>query len=292
MQGSDSLYAERLTRYATMHGQLSSISDQRLTQIVTAATPHGTGIGGRSAELTVGGTRVFIKRVPMTDWELQPGHEGSSANIFDLPTYYQYGLGSSGFGAWRELAAHALTTSWVLDKEYVGFPLMYHWRVLPDTAPDRFTYRLGGLEGAVAHWDSSPAVRHRLEAISQSASSLVLFLEYVPHTLTNWLRNHRNDTGIYLWAAKELAHGTGFMSSREFIHFDAHFSNILTDGRQIYFADLGLALSCEFALSAQETDFLARHRVYDHCYTGSHLLSHYLTGKGYNKAEYEAVLND
>jgi hypothetical protein len=70
MRESDPLYAERLARYATVHGQLSATSEGRLAQMVMAATPRGTGIGGRSAELNVGGIRVFVKRVPMTDWEL------------------------------------------------------------------------------------------------------------------------------------------------------------------------------------------------------------------------------
>jgi hypothetical protein len=50
-----------------------------------------------------------------------------------LPGILQYGVGSAGFGARREPAAHIMTTKWVLGNEYAGFPLMYHWRVLPDS---------------------------------------------------------------------------------------------------------------------------------------------------------------
>lgn len=292
MQDSDLWYAERLARYEIVRGQLSSTSDRRLTQIMAAATPRGAGVGGRSAELNLGDIRVFVKRVPLTDMELQLVLEQSTANIFELPTFYQYGLGSAGFGAWRELAAHTITTDWVLGNEYSGFPLMYHWRVLPDTAPEGFADEFGGLEGAVAHWDNSPAVRHRVEAIGQSSSSLLLFLEHVPHTLADWLHTRRDNTGVYPWAAQALAHGAAFMSSRGFVHFDAHFANILTDGRLVYFADMGLALSSEFDLSAEETDFLARHRAYDHCCTANHLLDHYLTIKMRDKEEYEAFLHD
>jgi len=92
--------------------------------------------------------------------------------------------------------------------------------------------------------------------------------------------------------AEALAHGTAFMSSEGFVHFDAHFANILTDGRLIYFADLGLALSSQFDLSAEETEFLASHRAYDHCYTASHLLGHHLLDKVRDKMEYQVFLRD
>jgi hypothetical protein len=139
-----------------------------------------------------------------------------------------------------QLAAHTITTNWVLGNEYAGSPLVYHWRVLPDTAPEGFADEFGGLEGAVAHWDGSPAARHRPEAISRSSPSLVIFLEHVPYPLADWRANHRDDAAVYLWAANLLDYGAAFMSSRKFIHFDAHFTNILTDGRLVYLADMGL----------------------------------------------------
>ncbi|MGP8296596.1 protein kinase family protein [Streptomyces inhibens] len=283
MLDQDPLRVARLARYGTVSTQLSLLSDHRLGEVVAAAAPLGSGIGGRSAELDIEGTRVFVKRVPLTDIELRPESARSTANVFGLPMFYQYGAGSAGFGAWRELAVHTMTTNWVLGNEYAGFPLMYHWRVLPDSPPEGFTDEFGGLEGAVAHWEGSPAVRHRLEAIGRSSSSLVLFLEHVPHTLAGWLNDRRKaavpeggDGSPYLWVEEALARGTAFMSSRELVHFDAHFANILTDGRRLYFADFGLALSSRFALSADETEFLSDHLAYDHCYTATHLLHHHL----------------
>lgn len=70
--------------------------------------------------------------------------------------------------------------------------------------------------------------------------------------------------------------GTEFMSARGLVHFDAHFANLLTEGRRVYFADFGLALSREFDLSAEEDAFLADHLVYDRSYALSHLLRHHL----------------
>ncbi|MEU0936363.1 serine/threonine-protein kinase [Embleya sp. NPDC005971] len=299
MPGRDRLRAGRLAGYGAVSTQLSLLSDHRLGEVVAAATPLGSGIGGRSAELHVDGTRVFVKRVPLTDTELRPENVRSTANVFGLPMYYQYGIGSAGFGAWRELAVHTMTTNWVLGDEYAGFPLMYHWRVLRDSAPEGFTDEFGGLEGAVAHWEGSPAVRRRLEAIGRSSSSLVLFLEYVPHTLGTWLAEHREtavaegeEGSLGLRVEEALASGAAFMGSRGLVHFDAHFDNILTDGHRLYFADFGLALSSRFDLSADQATFLSQHLAYDRCYTASHLLHYHLLDGVGGDAERDAFVHD
>lgn len=42
---------------------------------------------------------MFLKKVALTDRELTASNKMSTGNIFNLPTCYQYGIGSSGFGA-------------------------------------------------------------------------------------------------------------------------------------------------------------------------------------------------
>ncbi|WP_255955693.1 protein kinase family protein [Streptomyces odontomachi] len=277
-------YRARRHAHVTVGTRLSLYGDRRLGDAVAAAPPLGSGFGGRSSELEVEGERVFVKRIPLTDLELRPEHVRSTANLFELPLFYQYGVGSHGFGAWRELAAHIMTTGWVLNDDYAGFPLLHHWRVLPDRPPTGFVDEFGGIDGAVAHWEGSPAVRRRLEAVGRASASLVLFLEHVPQTLATWLADARTAPepdeatvgSAYRWVEDALAHGTSFMSSRGLVHFDAHFANLLTDGRQVYFADLGLALSRDFELAPQETAFLTDHLPYDRCYAPTHLLRHHL----------------
>jgi hypothetical protein len=238
MHHLDPVHASRLAAYGMVSTRLSLLSDRRLGEAVAAAEPTGSGIGGRSAELDIDGTRVFVKRIPLTDIETRPENARSTANLFELPLFYQYGVGSAGFGAWRELAVHTMTTNWVLGNQYAGFPLMYHWRVLPDSPPEGFAGEFGSIDGAVAHWEGSQAVRERLEAIGRSSSSLVVFLEHVPQTLAAWLSGHRDaasgDGSPYLRVDEALARGTSFMSSHGLVHFDAHFRNILTDGQLLY----------------------------------------------------------
>lgn len=262
------------------------LSDSRIASLMAATTTHGAGIGGRSAELDVDGRRVFVKRVPLTDLETRLR---STANVFDLPTFYQYGLGSAGFGAWRELAVHTMTTDWVLSGAFESFPLMHHWRVIPDSPPVGLADEFGGIDGAVRHWEGSAAVRERLEAIGRSTLSLVLFLEHIPHRLSAWLADGRDITR-HIWAERQLAQGAAFMSSQGLVHFDAHFHNVLTDGRLLYFADFGLALSFCFDLSPAEAAFLTDHLTYDRHYMATHLLRHHLPGLRHDDAQHESFL--
>jgi hypothetical protein len=285
----------RLAAYSTVSTSLALRSDRRLGELVDAAVPLGSGIGGRSALLEVDGKPVFVKRVPLTDMERLPEHARSTANLFGIPTFCQYGVGGGpGFGAWRELAVHTMTTNWVLGGQYQGFPMMYHWRVVPDTAvlPEELT----DVERVVAYWGGRPEVRRRIEALQQSSASLALFLEYIPQTLDGWLTEQVQadeesaDRACSL-VEGELETGTSFMNARGLLHFDAHFQNILVDGRRLYFADYGLAISSHFDLSPSETSFFELHKTYDRCYTRSWLVNRLITALyGYERKEREALI--
>lgn len=276
-----------LPKRLRVHGAVSTAlalhSDLALRELVDAAEPIGAGIGGKSALLEIAGTPVFVKRVPLSDLERQPEHVRSTANLFDVPLFYHYGvglIGGAGFGAWRELAVHTMTTNWVLAADHEGFPLMHHWRVLPDTTP--LPAELADIDRAVAYWDDRSQIRHRIEAMRDSSASIALFLEYIPNTLHDWL-NAQIEAGdettdrACAMVERELTAATAFMNSRGLLHLDAHFQNILTDGRRLYFADYGLALSSGFDLSPQEAAFFDQNQSYDHGFTATYLTNWLLT---------------
>jgi hypothetical protein len=178
--------------------------------------------------------------------------------------YCQYGIGSTGFGGWRELAAHRITTGWVLAGRHAAFPLLHHWRVLPAG----FAWPEFDLEERVAYWGGAPSVRHRLTQLREAPARLVLFLEHIPRTVHDLLRA---DASAAVRVDARLRDAITFMNGAGLWHFDGHFNNVLTDGEQVYFADYGLALHEGFELSADERDWLREHSDYDLRYTTGHL---------------------
>jgi hypothetical protein len=190
---------------------------------------------------------------------------------------------------------HTMTTNWVLAEDYEGFPLMYHWRVLPHPGQS-LPEELADVEKAVTYWGGGSAMRRRIEAVRDSSASIALFLEYIPQNLHDWL-------GVQVKAGDEAAEracamvvgqlraGTSFMNARGLLHFDAHFQNILTDGERLFFADYGLAISSEFDLSEEEAGFFAGHQTYDRCYSVTHLVIWLVTALyGYRGEERSAFV--
>ncbi|SDM36094.1 hypothetical protein SAMN04487981_101268 [Streptomyces sp. cf386] len=267
----------RLVAHTDIATSLDLLSDHELADLVESGTPLGSGIGGRSTLIEVDGRRVFVKRVPLTDVERHPENLRSTANLFGMPPYCHYGIGSfpsPGLGAWRELAVHEMTTNWVLADAFSGFPLMHHWRVLPESEP-RLPADLAEVEGAVEYWGGHPGPRRRIEALRTASSSIALFLEFIPQTLHDWLRARLaagDAEGACRLVEQQLTAVTSFLHTRELLHMDAHFGNILTDGRRLYLSDYGLALSSRFPLTSTEREFFDRHRGYDRGYTSLYLV--------------------
>ncbi|SFW85124.1 hypothetical protein [Amycolatopsis australiensis] len=249
----------RLGRHEKIAGALAGAPDD----LLASARPLGAGIGGSTWLLHVAGEPVFVKRVALTEVELR--HEGSTADLYGLPPWFHYGVGSVGAGAWRELAAQRAAGEWVRTGQCGNFPLLHHWRVVPGLPRPR-----AELERDVAFWHGDPGVRRRLEALDGSVTDLVLFLEHLPRTVEQWLGERPDSIDL---AHRDLRRITEFLAAQGIQHFDAHFANILTDGEQLYLTDFGLAAFPGFALSDAEAEFLARHAAHDRAYVLTRLVN-------------------
>jgi hypothetical protein len=248
---------------------LAGLDDESLAGLLQRSSAGREGFGGRTTQLAVGKVRVFCKLIPLTILEAQPENYKSTANLFQLPSYYQYGIGSVGFGAWRELAAHVLASDWVASGKQEQFPLMHHWRIVQfpgvasvESEADEY------LTHAAAHGNDESAIRERLVSLRASTSHIAIFSEHFPQTLSEWLveqlQSAPPSAGAAISFTEEKAREAfDFMRSTNFIHFDAHLSNILTDGVRLYFADFGLALHDSFDLTQDERSFLTNHTEYD-----------------------------
>lgn len=269
---------QRIKLYSQISTSLACLSNEKLKQILADSKPMHEGIGGKSALISIDDTPVFVKKVPLTDLEQLDQNFMSTANLFNLPLSYQYGVGSAGFGAWRELATHIMTTNWgVITNQCANFPIMYHWRILPSHPGDININYWGNIEEYCQYWENSDVIRKRVENLNNASAHIALFLEYVPQNLHDWLSAQITKGGdsaetAVIFVDEQLKATNKHMNESGLIHFDAHFENILTDGKQLYLSDFGLALSSKFDLTLAETEFLKQHHFYDQACAAVNLL--------------------
>ncbi|QBS44575.1 serine/threonine protein phosphatase [Nocardia sp. CS682] len=263
--------AARSDRHQRLSAFLASRSDIELAEFMDTSRSNRVGVGGGTAVIEVDAVQVFVKRIPLTDRELaQPG---TTANLFDLPMFCQYGIGGPSFNAWRELAANIIVTDGVLAGRAQSFPVLYHWRVLPGRPP--IAPEHADIDAVVATQGGHPAVRARLEALAAASWRLVLFCEYIPHTMPDLLRE--NPVGEAAAVARQLSAIVTFLGDRKLLHMDGHFGNIRSDGELIYLSDFGLATSPHFDLSTAERDFAERHTTHDADYAAMRLVNWLVT---------------
>lgn len=259
-----------MARYEDVSSVLDGLDDDQMRGLLEGAVPLGAGIGGTTLRVDIDGVPAFVKCLSLTDLEQREEVRGSTANCFDLPAFCHYGIGSPGFGVWRELAMLTKTTDAVLAGSTAIFPLTYHWRVLPGVTIEP-SAELRDVDAAVAFWEHSPAVRARLQALREASAVVAIFQEYIPLDLRQWLSAEVQrgdgavDTALRM-VDVNLRTGVRWMNAHGWLHLDAHFENIQTDGQNLYFADFGLALAQDFDLSPEERVFVDGHASYDESY--------------------------
>lgn len=246
----------RLKRYERLSVALAAMSDDALGAKLDAA-PSTQG-WGRSQVIKVGRDRVFVKRVPLTDKEFQNPY--STRNHFRLPLYYNYGVGSAGFGAFRELRTHQRATEWVLGGESENFPLMFHHRLIACASQRAGKH---AVDEHVAYWNGSKRIGSFMKARGAASHELLVLLEHFPLTVAPWAS--MNDARVQ-WVNEEMSTAIRHLRRKRVIHFDGHSMNIVTDGVRAYLTDFGLALDRSFELSDAELAFYKRHTEYDRAY--------------------------
>ncbi|ARV61197.1 hypothetical protein BZZ01_23580 [Nostocales cyanobacterium HT-58-2] len=242
----------RRKRYFKLSSQIAQLDNAQLRSLFDNSESHESSMGwGMNHVIVLGQSKVFVKRVPVTNIEYD--NLFSTRNLYDLPTSYNYGFGSTGFGVFRELVTHIKTTNWVLEGAIATFPLMYHYRIIP------FSGRRADVD--MEQWGNNANVRNYVLDRAIANYELVLFLEYIPHVLETWLLLNPNKLQKPL---DDLRTTIDFLRTKGIIHFDAHFRNALTDGEQTYLTDFGLVLDKSFALTKDEESFFEQNTFYDY----------------------------
>jgi len=208
------------------------------------------------------------KKIPLSELEMRSENWLSTANLYQLPLFCQYGLGAPGFGSWRELYSNQQTTQWILEKSSESFSALYHWCILPVEGSDPLPNEdLENSRIQIGFWENSDSVSRRYKAIQDPKVEIVLFSEFIAVTLLDWIKWQNASADQFETALdfidQKLLKTIEFMQSQNFLHFDAHFENIMTDGKILYFNDLGLSLSKKFTLQKEEVDFFQSHKNCD-----------------------------
>jgi serine/threonine protein kinase len=159
---------------------------------------------------------------------------------------------------------------------------MYHWRVLkrPDHYPPIYD-ELADISSMVEFW-GTPFIRNRVEELEESVYSVVLFFEYVPYNLHDWLTDQvaigeNAATSAFSIVDSNLRSAVSYMNANGLIHFDVHFKNVLTDGHRVYITDFGIATSSLFDLSESELEFIELNKTHDGCYVVTQLVNWLVT---------------
>jgi hypothetical protein len=252
----------RRKRYFKLNSQIAQLDNAQLCSLFANSELNESSTGwGQNHAIILGESKVFVKRVPVTNLEFD--NQFSTRNLYDLPTYCNYGFGSTGFGVFRELITHIKTTNWVLEGEIATFPLMYHYRIIPffGRRTDADQENLKNLKGYVEYWGNSENLGKYVLDRAIANHELVMFLEYIPHILETWLRENPNKLKQSLDSSRQTI---DFLRTKGIIHFDAHFRNVLTDGKQVYLTDFGLVLDKSFPLTRDEESFFEQNRFYDY----------------------------
>lgn len=243
--------------YFKLNTKISSLSNKEVDRLL-AKNKVSEGWGSNYV-VNEFGASFFVKKIPLTGLEYKNLY--CTKNLFRLPLYYNYGVGSAGFGAFRELNLHIKTTNWVLSGEIENFPIMYHYRIV-EKRKSKEKLNLKKHRDYVSYWNSSKSVDSYIRERKASTYEIIVFLEYFPHTFNKWFGHNTEKVNSL---SKEMYSTFDFLRNKGVIHFDAHFGNILTDGKKPYLCDFGLALDKEFCHSKREQDFFKNHLYYDYC---------------------------
>ena len=253
----------RVEHARTLSAELARLDDESVLEIVRDATPVGVGIGGSTKTARLADSAVFIKQLPLT--KIEESDPTSTVSRLQLPFVSHYGIGSPSQGVGRELAAHRLTTEWVVNGDAEFFPILLGSRIIEVPCESDLSEFEGG--ASARQWGAQwPEIAQRLRAMKDASKSMVLFLEYVLETLGERLRSSLADGGapaVFARAVEQIIESTDWMRSKGFQHFDVHPGNILVLEDSLLLTDFGLSLSRGFNLTVEERAELPVHDEFD-----------------------------
>lgn len=209
----------------------------------------------------ISGYDVFMKKIPLTT--LEYNNMFDTSNLYNLPTFYNYPIGSAGINCFRELTMHIKTTNWVLEGKIKNFIMMYHYRIIKKENHIIDDIQKENINKKVeTKWNSNKNIKKYLIERLNAPYEIIVVMEYFPITLNEWLK--QDITNVYSYK-KQIYPLLNFLQEQHVIHFDSHSKNFVVSKEGIiYMIDFGLVLDLEFNLTKEEIKFFNKNTMFDY----------------------------
>lgn len=196
-----------------------------------------------------------MKKIPLTT--LEYNNMFDTSNLYNLPTFYNYPIGSAGINCFRELTMHIKTTNWVLEGKIKHFIMMYHYRIIK-----KENHIIDDIQKVETKWNGNKNIKKYLIERLNAPYEIIVVMEYFPITLNEWLK--QDITNVYSYK-KQIYPLLNFLQEQHVIHFDSHSKNFVVSKEGIiYMIDFGLVLDLEFNLTKEEIKFFNKNTMFDY----------------------------
>lgn len=253
----------RKNQFYKLNNKLNFFSNEQIISLI--GKPEGEPHRGKTLSITLDSKQIFIKRIPLTKLDLN--NTFATRNLFNLPLYFNYNIGTIGINLYREIVSHIRTTNWVLNGTMENFPLMYHHRIIPLSENKRLETDLDDYKNLeeyqnyLEYWGNNENVGHYVTSRVAAKHEMLIFLEHIPFTLEDWIHDNIGQLATILDKMKTII---DFIRTKGMVHLDVHFGNIMISGETLYLTDFGLVLDENFDLDEKEHEFMASHSYFDY----------------------------
>jgi hypothetical protein len=176
---------ERLIKYNDLSHKLIYFDEEKIKNI-TSKKIKGYLRCGETGTITVSGTKVFYKKLPLAKKFFDSGIDTS--NLYKIPAYYNYnynyGYGSAVVNPWRELITHMSLSNYVIQGETTNFPILYHWRIIKDS--DK-SFESGLTTKLLDRFGNNKNIIKYLTDRYECEYKIIMFLEYIPNILYEFM---------------------------------------------------------------------------------------------------------
>jgi thiamine kinase-like enzyme len=241
---------ERYNNYYKLNTELQYMSDEKIKNLL------GENIKKDKTVIEIEGTKIFVKKISIAELFIQ--NKLTTKNLYNLPTYYHYRIGSAGICPWRELLLHIKTTNFVLSGKIDNFPILYHYRILEDV-PAGINVEM--IKRIKERWNNNERILKYEEDMMKSNTYIFLFLEYVGDSLYKTLEDKKMSYESFWNQSQPIIN---FLNQNDILHMDAHSGNYVVDDKgKLFLTDFGLSIDKDFELTNDEKLFFRNNSNFD-----------------------------